>query len=149
MGGRFTSSPAQRMRDRTDDLLARPDSRSRARRRSTERRSTGLRSPNQAAALQVFATTSCDTREQPVSLRSQVRRAVQESRHMPRRTEQLWTCAYLAPLAITDDPGGWIACCLVPWNREDTDDRFEDRRPDRLLTGLLETDGGYLEPTLT
>ena len=33
--------------------------------------------------------------------------------------------------------------------RDAADDRFEDRRPDRLLTGLLETDGGYLEPTLT
>ena len=33
--------------------------------------------------------------------------------------------------------------------RDRTDDRFEDWRPDRLLTGLLETDGGYLEPALT
>ena len=33
--------------------------------------------------------------------------------------------------------------------RDRTDGRFEDWRPDRLLTGLLETDGGYLEPALT
>ena len=33
--------------------------------------------------------------------------------------------------------------------RDRTEDRFEDWRPDRLLTGLLETDGGYLEPALT
>ena len=33
--------------------------------------------------------------------------------------------------------------------RDQTEDRFEDWRPDRLLTGLLETDGGYLEPALT
>ena len=30
-----------------------------------------------------------------------------------------------------------------------TGDGSEDWRPDRLLTGLLETDGGYLEPALT
>ena len=30
--------------------------------------------------------------------------------------------------------------------RDRTEDHFEDWRPDRLLTGLLETDGGYLEP---
>jgi scyllo-inosamine 4-kinase len=28
-------------------------------------------------------------------------------------------------------------------------DRIEDWRPDLLLTGLLETDGGYLGPALT
>ena len=33
--------------------------------------------------------------------------------------------------------------------RDRSDDRFEDWRPDRLLTGLLETDGGYLDPALT
>src|SRR5262245_60985246 len=33
--------------------------------------------------------------------------------------------------------------------RDRSDARFEDWRPDRLLTGLLETDGGYLEPALT
>ncbi len=33
--------------------------------------------------------------------------------------------------------------------RHRSGDRFEDWRPDRLLTGLLETDGGYLEPALT
>jgi aminoglycoside phosphotransferase (APT) family kinase protein len=33
--------------------------------------------------------------------------------------------------------------------RDRTEDRLEDWRPDRLLTGLLETDGGYLEPALT
>jgi hypothetical protein len=33
--------------------------------------------------------------------------------------------------------------------RDCTEDRFEAWRPDRLLTGLLETDGGYLEPALT
>jgi scyllo-inosamine 4-kinase len=33
--------------------------------------------------------------------------------------------------------------------RDRAEDRFEDWRPDRLLTGLLETDGGYLEPALT
>jgi aminoglycoside phosphotransferase (APT) family kinase protein len=33
--------------------------------------------------------------------------------------------------------------------RDRTENRFEDWRPDRLLTGLLETDGGYLEPALT
>ena len=33
--------------------------------------------------------------------------------------------------------------------RDRTDDHFEDWRPDRLLTGLLETDGGYLAPALT
>ena len=33
--------------------------------------------------------------------------------------------------------------------RDRTEDRFEDWRPDRLLTGLLETDGGYLAPALT
>ena len=33
--------------------------------------------------------------------------------------------------------------------RDRTEDQFEDWRPDRLLTGLLETDGGYLEPALT
>jgi scyllo-inosamine 4-kinase len=39
---------------------------------------------------------------------------------------------------------------LEVWlGRDRTDDRFEDWRPDRLLTGLLETDGGYLEPALT
>jgi scyllo-inosamine 4-kinase len=39
---------------------------------------------------------------------------------------------------------------LEIWLRRDrTGDRFEDWRPDRLLTGLLETDGGYLEPALT
>ncbi len=29
-----------------------------------------------------------------------------------------------------------------------TEDRFEDWRPDRLLTGLLDADGGYLAPAL-
>jgi scyllo-inosamine 4-kinase len=33
--------------------------------------------------------------------------------------------------------------------RDRTDDGFEDWRPDRLLSGLLETTGGYLEPALT
>ena len=33
-------------------------------------------------------------------------------------------------------------------DRDRTEDRFEDWRPDRLLTGLLETDGGYLEGAL-
>jgi aminoglycoside phosphotransferase (APT) family kinase protein len=32
--------------------------------------------------------------------------------------------------------------------RDRTGGRLEDWRPDRLLTGLLETDGGYLEPAL-
>src|SRR4051794_26370428 len=32
--------------------------------------------------------------------------------------------------------------------RDRTEGRFEDWRPDRLLTGLLETYGGYLEPAL-
>ncbi len=33
--------------------------------------------------------------------------------------------------------------------RDRTEDRFEDWRPDRLLTGLLDADGGYLAPALT
>jgi scyllo-inosamine 4-kinase len=33
--------------------------------------------------------------------------------------------------------------------RARTEDRFEDWRPDRLLTGLLDADGGYLAPALT
>src|SRR5262245_45802072 len=33
--------------------------------------------------------------------------------------------------------------------RDRIEDRVEDWRPARLLTGLLETDGGYLEPALT
>jgi scyllo-inosamine 4-kinase len=33
--------------------------------------------------------------------------------------------------------------------RDSSEDRFADWRPDRLLTGLLETDGGYLAPALT
>jgi scyllo-inosamine 4-kinase len=33
--------------------------------------------------------------------------------------------------------------------RDRSDDRFENWRPDRLLTGLLETDGDYLDPALT
>ena len=33
--------------------------------------------------------------------------------------------------------------------RDLSEDRFADWRPDRLLTGLLETDGGYLAPVLT
>ena len=33
--------------------------------------------------------------------------------------------------------------------RERTEDRVEDWRPDRLLTGLLDEDGGYLAPALT
>ena len=33
--------------------------------------------------------------------------------------------------------------------RDRSEDRFADWRPDRLLTGLLETEGGYLAPTLT
>ncbi len=33
--------------------------------------------------------------------------------------------------------------------RDRTEDRFEDWRPDRLLTGLVAADGGYLQPALT
>jgi scyllo-inosamine 4-kinase len=33
--------------------------------------------------------------------------------------------------------------------RDWSEDRFADWRPDRLLTGLLDTDGGYLAPALT
>jgi scyllo-inosamine 4-kinase len=33
--------------------------------------------------------------------------------------------------------------------RDRTEDRSEDWRPDRLLTGLLDPKGGYLEPALT
>lgn len=33
--------------------------------------------------------------------------------------------------------------------RDQTEDRFEDWRPDRLLAGLLDEDGGYLAPALT
>ena len=41
-------------------------------------------------------------------------------------------------------------CDLEIWlGRDRTEDRFEDWRPDRLLTGLLDADGGYLEPALT
>jgi hypothetical protein len=30
-----------------------------------------------------------------------------------------------------------------------SEDGFESWRPDRLLTGLLDADGGYLQPALT
>jgi aminoglycoside phosphotransferase (APT) family kinase protein len=33
--------------------------------------------------------------------------------------------------------------------RDRTEERFQDWRPDRLLTGLLESDGGYVAPALT
>jgi pSer/pThr/pTyr-binding forkhead associated (FHA) protein len=51
---------------------------------------------------------------------------------------------------LTRDDDGYQLRDLEIWlGRDRTEDRFEDWRPDRLLTGLLETDGGYLEPALT
>ena len=65
-------------------------------------------------------------------------------RHRSSRWDPVHGRALLHGAAVLDqlrDLEIWLA-------RGRTEDRFEDWRPDRLLTGLLDAEGGYLAPAL-